>query len=154
LSGTYVPADNTISRAIAHIIGSATVPVASLASFSVYASQTLSLTAASNVVIAADPSALLSVSGELLYVDAQGGSNSIEMVSQGGSLSMRGEGSEADLTLIGSGNDVIDVFVSELASVNLRGDNYGAVLYESAVAQVFGSAVGCTAIEVSIAYLL
>jgi hypothetical protein len=128
--------------------------VATLASLSVYASQTLSLTAASNVVIVAEPSASLSVSGELLYVDAQEGSNSIEMVSQGGSLSMRGEGSEADLTLIGSGNDVIDVFVSELASVNLRGDNYGAVLYESAVAQVFGSAVGCTAVEASIAHLL
>jgi hypothetical protein len=128
--------------------------VATLASFSVYASQTLSLTAASNVVIAADPSASLSVSGELLYVDAQGGSNSIEMVSQGGSLSMSGEGSEADLTFIGSGNGGIDVSVSDLASVNLRGDNYGALLHESAVAQVFGSAVVCMAVEASIAHLL
>jgi hypothetical protein len=100
------------------------------------------------VVIVADPSASLSVSGKLLYVDAQGGSNTVEMVSQGGSLSIGGEGSEADLTLMGLGGDNIDVFGLDLASINLRGDNYGAFLYESAVAQVFGSAVVCRAAEV------
>lgn len=119
-----------------------------------YATQTLSLTAASNVVVSAEPSASLSVAGELLYVDAQGGSNTVNMVSQGGSLSIGGEGSEADLTFVGSGSGGFDVFGSELASLNLRGNNYGALLYESAVAQVFGSAVVCFAVEVSITYLL
>ena len=125
-----------------------------MASFSVYATQTLSLTAASNVVIAADRSASLSVSGELLYVDAQGDSSSVEMVSKGGTLSIGGEGSEADLTLLGPGSGGIDVFGSNSANVNLRGDNYEAFIYATANAQVFGSAVICRAAEVGFPHLL
>ena len=128
--------------------------MATWASLSVYASQTLSLTAASNVAIVADPFASLSVSGELLYVTAQGGPNTVNMISQGGSLAIGGEGSEADLTFVGSGTGGIDVVGSDLATINLRGNNYGALLYESAVAQVYGSTLVCRAAEVSIGYLL
>jgi len=76
------------------------------------------------------------------------------MISQGGSLAIGGEGSEADLTFVGSGTGGIDVVGSDLANINLRGNNYGAFLYESAVAQVYGSTLVCRAAEVSIGHLL
>jgi len=150
VSGTYIPASNTISRAVAHIIGSATIPVATLASISVYPSQSLSLNGASNVVIDVAPSASLSVSGEMLFVDAQGGFNAVNMVSNGGSLSIGGNGSQADITLTG-GNGGRNVFGLDSAQANLRGDNYEAAFFEMAVAQVYGSAVLCRASEVSLA---
>lgn len=71
------------------------------------------------------------------------------MNSNGGSLSIGGVGSEADLTLYGDGSEGISVFGSNQAQVKLRGNSYEAVLFESATGQVYGTAVSCTAVEVS-----
>jgi len=101
-------------------------------------------------VIDVAPSASLSVSGEMSFVDAQGSSNSVNMVSNGGSLSIGGNGSQADVTLTG-GNGGRNVFGLDSAQANLRGDNYEAAFFEMAVAQVYGSAVLCRAAEVSLA---
>lgn len=67
---------------------------------------------------------------------------------RGGSVNLAGENAIGDITLLGVSNEDIFVRIHRNARALLRGEEYAALVYESAAVDVAGFHVTCTAVEV------
>jgi hypothetical protein len=137
------------NRATAYIIGPATIPTATYASISIFPSQSLDLTGASNVIINMAPLVTLAAQGILIQVKADGDDMNLTYDSDGGTVNFAGQNAVANINLIGVGDDEADVRIHGGASAYLGGRDYAAFAYDGANVEVTGSGLSCIAVEVS-----
>jgi hypothetical protein len=125
------------------------MPVATSAYITVGGSASLSISAGREIQIQAGYAATITASGKYVSVNAEGGDNRVVMDADGGRLAIGGDGSEADFTFKGETTEGSYANVYDNARAALRGDTYGSSARDGGRADIYGSAIACTAMDVS-----